>query len=176
VFGNVSGVRELTSADLRTITIVSGGQTGADRTALDFAIEHGIPHGGWCPRGRLAEDGPIDPRYELRETPSRRYAQRTEWNIRDSDVTIVLSIAAELGGGSALTIELAHELGKPCLHIARDAGEAASTVGHSADRLLAFLGEHRVRRLNVAGPRASQEPAVAAFVRDVLRAALRAKS
>jgi hypothetical protein len=50
--------------------IVSGGQTGADRAALDFAIEHGIPHGGWCPKGRKAEDGPIDPRYLLRETPT----------------------------------------------------------------------------------------------------------
>ena len=62
--------------DVRALTIVSGGQTGADRAALDFAIAHGIAHGGWCPRGRLAEDGPIPPRYELKESPSRKYAQR----------------------------------------------------------------------------------------------------
>ena len=72
--------------------IISGGQTGADCAALDFAIEHGIPHGGWCPGGRLAEDGPIDARYQLKETPSANYTQRTEWNVRDSDGTVVFSI------------------------------------------------------------------------------------
>ena len=154
------------------ITVLSGGQTGADRAALDFAIEHGIPHGGWCPRRRIAEDGPIDARYELRETPSRRYAQRTAWNIRDSDATVVFSIAEELSGGSALTVELARELGKPCLHIARGQDEAASTAGSAADQLLAFLAEHQVRTLNIAGPRASQEPEIASFVRVVLRAAI----
>jgi predicted Rossmann-fold nucleotide-binding protein len=80
------------AADVRQITIISGGQTGADRAALDFAIEHGIPHGGWCPRGRIAEDGPIPLCYSLRETPSRRYAQRTEWNVRDSHATVVFTI------------------------------------------------------------------------------------
>ncbi|MEX0610513.1 MAG: putative molybdenum carrier protein, partial [Pirellulales bacterium] len=75
--------------DLRGITIISGGQTGADRAALDFALEHEIAHGGWCPRGRLAEDGPIAPRYNLQETPSRKYSQRTEWNVRDSDATVI---------------------------------------------------------------------------------------
>jgi len=63
--------------------VISGGQTGADRAALDFAIAHGIPYGGWCPAGRLAEDGTIDARYILKETPSASYPQRTEWNVRD---------------------------------------------------------------------------------------------
>jgi hypothetical protein len=67
--------------------IVSGGQTGADRAALDFAIEHGIQHGGWCPKGRRAEDGTIDARYQLKERPGTEYDQRTEWNARDSDGT-----------------------------------------------------------------------------------------
>jgi len=80
--------------------INSGSQTGADRAALDFAIEHGIPHGGWCPGGRKAEDGPIDSRHRLKETPSGDYVERTEWNVRDSDGTVVLSIAAVLKGGS----------------------------------------------------------------------------
>ena len=69
--------------------IVSGGQTGADRAALDWAIERGIPHGGWCPRGRRAEDGRIDRRYALRETPAHDYQQRTRWNVRDSDGTLI---------------------------------------------------------------------------------------
>ena len=170
--------------DLRTITIISGGQTGADRAALDFAIQHGIPHAGWCPRGRLAEDGPIEARYELRQTPSRRYAQRTQWNVRDSDATVVFSIAAELSGGSALTIELAERLGKPSLHLAGETtvGETTSAVGErrvsaatvrvAAEKLLGFLAEHNVRCLNIAGPRASQEPEIAAFVHAGLKATL----
>lgn len=155
---------------MRDITILSGGQTGADRAALDFALEFGLAHGGWCPRGRLAEDGPIDDRYGLEETPSRRYAQRTEWNIRDSDATVVFSMAREVSGGSALTIALAGRLGKPCRHLSSEALSASGA--DPADELLRFLADHHVSRLNVAGPRASQEPAVGTFVRSVLVAAL----
>jgi hypothetical protein len=150
----------------RSITIISGGQTGADRAALDFAIECGLPHGGWCPRGRLAEDGPIPAQYELRETPSRKYAQRTEWNIRDSDATLVMSIAANPQGGTRLTLALARQLGKPVLHLSRDA--SVGTARDLASQLDAFLNENSVRILNVAGPRASQEPDVAAFMREIL--------
>ena len=155
--------------DLHAITIVSGGQTGADRAALDFAIEHGIAHGGWCPRERLAEDGPIPPRYELRETPSHNYAQRTEWNVRDSDATLLFTIAAQMQGGTALTMDLAQRLGKPWLHVTANAAESdTAAVQEAAARLSAFLAEHQVGRLNVAGPRASQEPGVADFVGRVL--------
>jgi hypothetical protein len=155
---------------VRDVTILSGGQTGADRAALDFALEFGLAHGGWCPSGRLAEDGPIDERYELQETPSRRYAQRTEWNIRDSDATVVFSNMREVTGGTALTIALAGRLGKPCLHMSSE--EVSATGVDPVDVLLEFLVEHHVSRLNVAGPRASQEPLVAEFVRSVLVAAL----
>jgi predicted Rossmann fold nucleotide-binding protein DprA/Smf involved in DNA uptake len=151
----------------RCITIISGGQTGADRAALDFAIEHGIPHGGWCPRGRLAEDGTIPLRYELRETPSRKYAQRTEWNIRDSDGTLVFSIAAEPQGGTRLTLEFAKRLGKPVLHLSRDSSKASAI--ELATDVEAFLSEHSIETLNIAGPRASQDPEVGAFVRSVLQ-------
>lgn len=65
------------------IRIVSGGQTGADRAALDWAIANNVPHGGWCPKGRKAEDGAIPAHYALKETPSASYLQRTEWNMRD---------------------------------------------------------------------------------------------
>jgi hypothetical protein len=164
-----------TMADLRSIAIISGGQTGADRAALDFALARGLAHGGWCPRGRLAEDGPHDPRYELRQTPSRRYAQRTEWNVRDSDATVVFTIAARPQGGTALTIDIAERLARPWLHLARDADDppaaAALSPAEHAARLIDFLRQHGVRRLNVAGPRASQEPDVADFVRRVLEAA-----
>jgi hypothetical protein len=158
--------------DFRAITIISGGQTGADRAALDFAIECGIAHGGWCPRGRLAEDGAIPSRYALRETPSRRYAERTEWNVRDSDATVVFTIAPIVSGGTSLTLACARRLGKPALHLSRDAlaaqhGDSQSTSA-GASLLLALLDENNVRTLNVAGPRASQEPEIADFVRDVL--------
>src|ERR1044072_8003346 len=76
--------------------ITSGGQTGADRAALDFALFHGIPHGGWCPRGRLAEDGTLQTHYELKETPGALYSQRTDWNVRDSDGTVIFTLAARL--------------------------------------------------------------------------------
>jgi hypothetical protein len=155
---------------VREITIVSGGQTGADRAALDFALEFGLEHGGWCPRGRRAEDGVIDERYRLQETPSSRYDQRTRWNVRDSDATVVFSIARKVTGGTALTLALAERQGKPCLHLASDA--AAEGNWDPAGQLLDFLAAHHVRRLNVAGPRGSQEPLVAAFVRGVLVDAL----
>jgi len=148
--------------------IVSGGQTGADRAALDFAIRHRIPHGGWCPHGRLAEDGPLDPIYQLEETLSRKYPQRTKRNVRDSDGTLILSIVAKPGGGTALTMRLAEQLGKPILHLCRD---ESISIGENGKRLLTFIEEHHVRRLNVAGPRASQEPEIAAYVDALLTAA-----
>jgi len=143
--------------------IVSGGQTGADRAALDFAIEHGIPHGGWCPRGRKAEDGSLDQRYQLQETPSGDYAQRTEWNVRDSDGTVVFSIAPVLTGGSKKTVFLAHKLGKPVFHISRDCAPASPDKA-----LLRFIQNHSIKVLNVAGPRASKESEVYGFVKEVL--------
>ncbi|MCX7173435.1 MAG: putative molybdenum carrier protein [Proteobacteria bacterium] len=84
--------------------IVSGGQTGVDRAALDWAVQQGIPHGGWCPKGRIAEDGAIDSRYELQETNSAKYPQRTKQNIIDSDGTLILN-SGELDGGSLETRE-----------------------------------------------------------------------
>lgn len=143
--------------------LVSGGQTGADRAALDFALAHGLPHGGWCPQGRRAEDGALEERYALRETPDADYAQRTEWNVRDSDGTVIFSLATTLTGGSKLTAEMAARWRKPCLHLSRDRdGERAG------ERLRQFIQQHRIRVLNVAGPRASHEPGVARFVLETL--------
>src|SRR5262245_10091353 len=148
--------------------IVSGGQTGVDRAALDWAIDRNVAHGGWCPRGRLAEDGQISARYQLVETPGDAYAQRTEWNVRDADATVVLSVSGILTGGSLLTMELARRLGRPCLHVSRE----RDGVEAAASALRAFLGAHGVRVLNVAGPRASGEPEAGAFARAVLDRAI----
>src|SRR5262245_14705414 len=98
------------------VKIVSGGQTGADRAALDVAIELGIDHGGWAPRGRWAEDGPIAPRYRLKETTSANPAVRTRRNIRDSDATLIVS-HGDLSGGSALTLSVGVRRQKPVLHV-----------------------------------------------------------
>ena len=149
--------------------IVSGGQTGADRAALDFAIRAGIDHDGWCPKGRLAEDGPLSETYQLRETTSRRYDQRTRWNIRDSDATLVLTISPVLRGGTGLTAEVAQRVGKPCLHLCQ---ESIRSIAEAAHCLRQFLIQNNVSRLNVAGPRATQEPAIGPFVDSVLSAAL----
>jgi hypothetical protein len=146
--------------------IISGAQSGADRAALDFAIEHGIPHGGWCPHDRKSEYGTTDLRYNLQETPSGDYIQRTEWNVRDSDGTVVFSIEAKLTGGSKKTVTLAHRRHKTMLRLSREGGS-----GTPEQDLLRFLREHGIQVLNVAGPRASKEPEAAAFVREVLETA-----
>jgi hypothetical protein len=142
--------------------IVSGGQTGADRAALDWSLAHNVPCGGWCPKGRKAEDGPIDPKYPLKETPSSSYLQRTEWNVRDGDATVLFSIQPNLRGGSKRTMEFARAHKKPNLHLC--AGDKAA-----AEKLKAFTEEHRVKILNVAGPRASNEPGVGEFVNRALK-------
>lgn len=103
------------------LRIVSGGQTGVDRAALDVALELSLECGGWCPRGRRAEDGVIAAKYPLRETPMEDYRQRTEWNVRDSDATLILK-RGELKGGTLLTAELARRYGRPLLVV--DLGEA----------------------------------------------------
>jgi len=144
--------------------IISGGQTGADRAALDVAIRHGMPHGGWCPKGRKAEDGSLGEQYQLIETPSASYIQRTEWNVRDSDGTVVFSLAPTVTGGSLRTIEFAAQHGKPCLHLARSShsGEAPALLLHR------FIAQHGIRTLNAAGSRESKEPGIYLWVTDVL--------
>jgi predicted Rossmann fold nucleotide-binding protein DprA/Smf involved in DNA uptake len=141
--------------------IISGGQTGVDRAALDMALARGIPCGGWCPQGRRAEDGTIPARYPLTETPTADYPQRTEWNVRDADATLVLT-HGEPAGGTALTADLAHRLGKPLLVV-----DLAADLDPDAVR--SWLVKERVRVLNVAGPRESTFPGVYALARAFLQ-------
>jgi hypothetical protein len=108
---------------MRTIPkIVSGGQTGADRAALDWALSHNLPSGGWCPKGRKAEDGAIDSKYPLKESSSASYVHRTELNVRDSDATVLFSLAPKLTGGSKKTVDFAKKHNKPCLHLHSGSG------------------------------------------------------
>lgn len=146
--------------------IVSGGQTGADRTALDVAMRHDYEVGGWCPAGRIAEDGPIDDLYPLVETPSEGYSQRTEWNVRDSDGTLILSLGPELTSGSSLTRKFAKKWSRPCLWVSK------TVAKNPVDEVLTFLDDHRIEVLNVAGPRDTTEKGIAIFVRDILESAL----
>lgn len=143
--------------------IVSGGQTGADRAALDAAINSNIPHGGWCPAGRLAEDGVIDKKYQLQETESSNYAVRTKANVIDSDLSIIFS-HGELMGGSLLTKELAEKFSKPCLHI--DLNNDKNPIKTIKD----FLPNDRENLVvNIAGPRSSNDPMIYDAVYKIIK-------
>ena len=146
------------------VRVISGGQTGVDRAALDVARELGIPCGGWCPRGRRAEDGPIPESYPLRETPSAAYPERTGWNVRDSDGTLVVT-RGRPRGGTALTVSVARRAGKPVAIADLEAGVSVSEIRK-------FLFSNRIHILNVAGPRESEAPGIhdqaAALLRELL--------
>lgn len=129
------------------VRVVSGGQTGVDRAALDVALALGIACGGWVPRGRKAEDGRIADRYPLREAPGPSYALRTRLNVRDSDATLVLCRGVPTGG-TALTLAFAQQLGRPARIVDLDAAEPPAETRR-------WLADARVRTLNVAGPRES---------------------
>ena len=132
--------------------IITGGQTGVDRAALDVAIKLDLPCGGWCPKGRASEQGPIADIYPLTETPLADPAQRTRFNVRDADGTLIIA-HGELTGGTALTRDFAASLAKPCLVVSPDNTSAAKMVA-------AWLTEHKIRILNVAGPRESRDPGI----------------
>ncbi len=144
---------------VRSIKIVSGGQTGVDRAALDAALVCGLAVGGWCPAGRRAEDGRIPSHYPLEETPSPEYEERTAWNVRDSDATLILC-RGEPVGGTLLTLEEAARQGKPVMVI--------DPRQFRANDVIDWLREHDITRLNVAGARESEEPGVYGDVRKAL--------
>jgi hypothetical protein len=141
-----------------------------DRAALDFAIQHGFEHGGWCPRDRRAEDGPIPSAYELHETDSPEYVERTEQNVVDSDATLIVARERELSGGTAFTNICVEKHGRPVLVVVE-----ADGVSQGAAALGKFLTQNGVRTLNVAGPRESQAPGLGKFVQELLEAALEKK-
>jgi hypothetical protein len=144
--------------------IISGGQTGADRAGLDIAVKYGFPHGGWCPKGRKAEDGAISWDYALEESPSSNYLQRTEWNARDTDGTVIFTLASAVTGGSKRTIDFVRKHTKPWLHLHPKIDGDPATLLHE------FVERHRIQTLNVAGSRGSKEPELYAWVCEVLKA------
>lgn len=148
--------------------IVSGGQTGADRAALDWALQRGVAHGGWCPKGRLAADGPLPEHYLLRETDSTGYRQRTKLNVRDSEATLIFNTGV-LDGGTLQTVRFAQTLGKPHLVAQLDELTQDSVVR----RIRVWLTEGQFGVLNVAGPREEKRPGVDACVAAQLDACFR---
>jgi len=146
------------------LKILSGGQTGVDRAALDVALQFGLPCGGWCPRGRKAEDGPIAERYPLEETSSPEYAVRTQKNVVECDGTLIITVGEPVGG-TAWTITFAHQLNKPLLVIDLEQPPSANVL-HS------WLQQHEIIVLNVAGPRESQQPGIYARAVQWLRSEL----
>jgi hypothetical protein len=148
--------------------IISGGQTGADQAALDAAIEEGVPYGGWLPKGRITEEGVLPERYLLDEMPEVGYKGRTEKNVVESDGTLIIS-HGELKGGSALTRELAKKYRRPFLHL----DLSSNTHFKAAAEAVNWIFVHQIRILNVAGPRASQDPAIYDAVRRLIKTVIR---
>lgn len=147
----------------KSIKIVSGGQTGVDRGALDGAMEAGLLVGGWCPKGRKAEDGIIDARYHLTEHDSASYIDRTRQNVIDSDATLIVYFG-ELSGGTLMTLEFCKEFDKAYLLI--DAN--ISSVNFAVKELKHFIKSFNIKKLNVAGPRASKSPNAYKYAKSLI--------
>lgn len=150
-----------------TRRIHSGGQTGADRAALDWAIAYRIIHGGWCPKGRKAEDGPLAGRYQLRETESAGYRQRTKRNVLESDATLIVNLG-ELEGGTLETVRIARQHQKPALVLQLD----ETPIQDAAVRLRTWVEANRFGSLNIAGPRESKRPGIYAATHELLERSL----
>lgn len=132
--------------------IITGGQTGVDRAALDTAAAWGYAVGGWCPKGRRAEDGPLDMRYPLLETPTEAYLQRTQWNVRDSDGTLILD-GGRPSEGTRATALAAERFERPCLIVTVPGDDSLAAVQE-------WITRHRIGILNVAGARESEAPGI----------------
>jgi len=147
--------------------IVSGGQTGVDRGALDAALEVGFSCGGWCPPARQAEDGTIPIRYPMTELDGGGYSERTLKNVIESDGTVIIH-RGEIEGGTGYTRDCCLAHGKPLLLV--DAARVSLT--EAADRIGAFITRERILVLNIAGPRASKWPEAHSYAKGVIALAL----
>jgi hypothetical protein len=158
-----TGKRESMTSEIKLEMIVSGGQTGVDRVALDFGIEMNITIGGWCPKGRKSVSGPIPDRYPLIETESEGYFERTLRNVIDSDGTLILN-KGKLAGGTRNTFYLAKSNNKPCLLINLDDDSL-----EASNKIIAWLAEFEIRKVNIAGPRDSKLTGIYDMALELLR-------
>lgn len=142
---------------MKQLKIISGGQTGVDRAGLDAAIKLGIPHGGWCPKGRKAEDGVIPAKYKLSEGPSPNYPWRTEANVRDSDATLIYCHDSQASRGTALTVKYCGKRRKPCIDVL-----TTLALFEFPDFAYREIAEQVVgfSVINIAGPRESTHPGI----------------
>ncbi|MDO5579622.1 MAG: putative molybdenum carrier protein [Planctomycetia bacterium] len=147
---------------MRLKKIISGGQTGVDRAALDIAMEIDIPHGGWCPRGRRAEDGVIPDKYQLEETETKKYQTRTKRNIVDSDGTLII-FREQMSDGTKFTQTIAERLEKPLFII--DANMPEIPI----EEFWSWVLSNNIEILNIAGPRLSNDPELAKSIHELLR-------
>ena len=152
---------------LRLQRIVSGGQTGADQAALDVATELGVPHGGWVPKGRRTESGPLPEKYRLEEMPTDSYPKRTEQNVLDSDGTLIIS-HGELKEGSEYTRKMAAKHGKPCIHIDAD----KQSIEAAVQMIRTWISGNDIKVLNVAGPPAGKDPNIYTATKRLLKAVI----
>ena len=133
--------------------IISGGQTGVDRAALDGALKHGIECGGWVPAGRLDEFGRIPDRYPVKELLDGSFAERTLQNVKESDGTLII-YPDQLYGGTQQTAHFCREQKRP--HLLIDASKIS--IERAADLIAKFVGGQKITTLNVAGPRQMEWP------------------
>jgi hypothetical protein len=152
------------------ILIISGGQTGVDRGALDFALGHGISCGGWCPAGRESEDGPIPERYPLREVETTDYNERTRRNVRDADATLIITREGVLEAGTSLTIEECRHKGHDFLHLEFSHTELKdpAILKGSAAEARAWIEMLKPAILNIAGNRERSSPGIQQFTKNFL--------
>jgi putative molybdenum carrier protein len=150
-------------ATVKALKIISGGQTGVDRAALDVSLKHGIDCGGWCPAGRLDEFGRIPDRYPVRELQAGGFAERTMQNVKDSGGTVVI-YTSQIGGGTKQTVRLCVDLKRP-----KELIDASKIPAEDAASLIAdFVRAKEIKILNVAGPRQSEWPEGYAYAFRVL--------
>lgn len=146
------------------LVIITGSQPGVERAALDWALKHEFPHGGWCPKGLLGAEEPLDPRYKLKEGETENVLEAVGSNVRDAEATLVFTVAAKAAGTAQKAVSAAKKQKKPVLHVHR------GILGVS-EKIVAFMDKYYVRRLHITGSADADEPGVSDWAANELEKA-----